>query len=357
MSRISEDERTAVLLTAVGGPNSLDEVGPFLLDVRGGRPTSDDLVNEFRERYRRIGGKSPLLDISRAQANALEDRLNGDDRATYRCYVGMRNWRPYIRDVISEVVADGVDRLVVLPLTPYYSCRSVGAYFAAADAALSTVAPRPDVAYVESWNTEPALIGMFAAKVREGLEFLAQRSFHDPIVVFTAHSLPKRLIDGGDPYERELSETMALVLRRLPPLRARMAWQSAGRTDEAWLGPPLEEVLEEIGKTGEKAVLVVPFGFVSDHLEILYDVDIEARAFASERGLQLERTDSPNTDPGFIDAMAAAVRSAGRPRGRVLANRQRRCFKARLHVAGSGGDGRTHPGRRRAGSRRIVSRP
>jgi len=316
MSRISEDERTAVLLTAVGGPNSLDEVGPFLLDVRGGRPTSDDLVNEFRERYRRIGGKSPLLDISRDQANALEDRLNGDDRATYRCYVGMRNWRPYIRDVISEVVGDGVDRLVVLPLTPYYSRRSVGAYFAAADAALSTVARRPDVAYVESWNTEPALIGMFAAKVRKGLELLAQRSFHDPIVVFTAHSLPKKLIDGGDPYERELSETMALVLRRLPPLRARMAWQSAGRTDEAWLGPPLEEVLEEIGKTGEKAVLVVPFGFVSDHLEILYDVDIEARALASERGLQLERTDSPNTDPGFIDAMAAAVRSAGRPSSR-----------------------------------------
>src|SRR2546428_3913359 len=115
MSRISEDERTAVLLTAVGGPNSLDEVGPFLLDVRGGRPTSDDLVNEFRERYRRIGGKSPLLDISRAQARALEDRLNAD-HGTYRCYVGMRNWGPYIRDVLSEVATDDFDRIVVLPL-------------------------------------------------------------------------------------------------------------------------------------------------------------------------------------------------------------------------------------------------
>jgi len=312
VSRISEDERTAVLLTAVGGPNSLDEVRPFLLDVRGGRPTSDGLVNEFRERYRRIGGKSPLLDISRAQARALEDRLNADG-GTYRCYVGMRNWRPYIRDVLSEVATDDFDRIVVLPLTPYYSRRSVGAYFAAVDAGLSTVARRPDVAYVESWNTEPALIGMFAAKVRKGLERLAERRFHDPVVVFTAHSLPKKLIDEGDPYERELSETMALVLRRRPPLRARMAWQSAGRTDEAWLGPSLEEVLAEIGRAGERAVLVVPFGFVSDHLEILYDVDIEARAFASERGLQLERTDSPNTDPGFIDAMAAAVRSASGP--------------------------------------------
>ncbi|HYR82252.1 MAG TPA: ferrochelatase [Thermoplasmata archaeon] len=312
MSRISEDERTAVLLTAVGGPNSLDEVGPFLLDVRGGRPTSDDLVNEFRERYRRIGGKSPLLDISRAQARALEDRLNAD-HGTYRCYVGMRNWGPYIRDVLSEVATDDFDRIVVLPLTPYNSRRSVGAYFAAVDAGLSTLTRRQNVAYVESWNTEPALIGMFAAKVRKGLERLAERRFHDPAVVFTAHSLPTKLIDEGDPYERELSETMALVLRRLPPLRARMAWQSAGRTEEAWLGPSLEEVLDEIGRAGEKALLVVPFGFVSDHLEILYDVDIEARAFASERGLQLERTDSPNTDPGFIDAMAAAVRSACRP--------------------------------------------
>src|SRR3989449_3295092 len=221
----------------------------------------------------------------------------------------MRNWRPYIRDVISEVVADGVDRLVVLPLTPYYSRRSVGAYFAAADAALSTVARLPDVAYVESGNTGLALIGMFAAKVREGLELLAQRSFHDPVVVFTAHSLPKKLIDGGDPYERELSETMSLVLQRLPPLRARMAWQSAGRTEEAWLGPPLEHDLAELGDAGEQSALVVPFGFVSDHLEILYDIDIEARAFAAERGIRLERTDSPNTDAEFVDAMAAAVRA------------------------------------------------
>src|SRR2546428_11376035 len=129
MSRISEDERTAVLLTAVGGPNSLDGVGPFLLDVRGGRPTSDDLVNEFRERYRRIGGKSPLLGILRAQANALEGRPNGDDRATYRCYVGMRKRRPYIPDVISEGVADGVDRLVVLPPAPSYSPRGGGGHF------------------------------------------------------------------------------------------------------------------------------------------------------------------------------------------------------------------------------------
>src|SRR3989441_1603474 len=300
---------TAVLLTAVGGPNSLDEVGPFLLDVRGGRPTSDALVNEFRERYRRIGGRSPLLDVSRAQAKALEDRLNRDGDA-YRCYVGMRNWPPYIGQVLPEVVRDGVERLVVLPLTPYNSRRSVGAYFSAVKDVLRTLDPVPEVADIESWNTEPPPIQMFAAKVHAGLERLEERGFLDPVVVFTAHSLPKQLIDAGDPYERELSETMSLVLQRLPPLRTRMAWQSAGRTEEEWLGPPLGEVLAELGDAGEKAVLVAPFGFVSDHLEILYDVDIEAKELAAKQGVHLWRTDSPNTDPRFIDAMAAAVRSA-----------------------------------------------
>jgi len=316
MVEITTNRRpTGVLLTAVGGPNSLDEVAPFLLDIRGGRPTPPELVDEFRERYRRIGGRSPLLDISRAQARALEDRLIGDG-GTYRCYVGMRNWKPYIREVLPAVVGDDVERLIVLPLTPYYSRRSVGAYFAAVRGALPTLGRPLDVAYVESWNTEPALVQMFVAKIRVGLERFARKGFHDPVVVFTAHSLPKKLMDEGDPYERELSETMALILDRLPPLRARMAWQSAGRTEEAWLGPPLEEVLGEIGDAGEKAVLVVPFGFVSDHLEILYDVDIEARAFAAERGVHLERTDSPNTDPGFIDAMAAAMRSGVRSTSR-----------------------------------------
>ncbi len=313
MVPITTNRRPAgVLLTAVGGPNSLDEVAPFLLDIRGGRPTPPELVDEFRERYRRIGGRSPLLDISRAQAKALEDRLNVDG-GTYRCYVGMRNWRPYIREVLPTVVGDDVERLIVLPLTPYYSRRSVGAYFAAVRSALPTLGRPLDVAYVERWNTEPALVQMFVAKIRIGLERFARKGFHDPVIVFTAHSLPKKPMDKGDSYERELSETMTLILERLPPLRARMAWQSAGRTEEAWLGPPLEEILEEIGDAGEKFVLVVPFGFVSDHLEILYDVDIEARAFAAERGVHLERTESPNTDPGFVDAMAAAVRSVAGP--------------------------------------------
>lgn len=300
---------TGVLLTAVGGPASLDEVGPFLLDLRGGRPTPPSLVDEFRERYRRIGGKSPLLGISRAQASALEDRLKTAG-GRYRCYVGMRNWHPYIRETIREMSRDDLGRIVVLPLTPYYSRRSVGAYLQAVKDGLSGFGRPVDVAYIDSWNTEPALVDAIAAKVETGLEHLAAQGFHDPVVLFTAHSLPKKLMEEGDPYEKELQATMALVLARLRPVRARMGWQSAGRTGEPWLGPPVEEVLGELEKAGERSVLVVPYGFVSDHLEILYDVDIEAREQAAGLGMHLERTESLNLDPRFIDAMAAAVRSA-----------------------------------------------
>ncbi len=300
---------TGVLLTAVGGPGSLDEVGPFLLDMRGGRPTPQSLVDEFRERYRRIGGKSPLLEISRAQAGALEERLTAIG-GSYRCYVGMRNWHPYIRETIRDMAREDLDRIVVLPLTPYYSRRSVGTYFQAAKDGLAGFGRPIDVAYIESWNTEPALLDALAAKAKDGLMRLQARGFRDPVVLFTAHSLPKKLMEEGDPYERQLQETMALVLTRLRPIRARMAWQSAGRTDEPWLGPPIEEVLEDLGKVGERSVLILPFGFVSDHLEILYDVDLEAKEQAATFGMHLERTESLNTDPRFIDAMASAVQSA-----------------------------------------------
>ncbi len=298
-----------VLLTAVGGPDSLDDVEPFLVDIRGGRPATPELVSEFRERYAKIGGRSPLLEISNDQASDLERRLNETGDA-YRCYVGMRNWTPRIRDVYAKMIADGLGRIVVLPLTPYHSRRSVGAYFRAVQEAETKIAAPVDLTYVDSWNTEPALVDAFAAKMADGLARLAARGHRDPAVVFTAHSLPKKLMEEGDDYERELQETMRLILRRAPPVRARMAYQSAGRTDEPWLGPSLDETLDALAKEGEKAVFVVPFGFISDHLELLYDLDIEAKETAEGLGMAFDRAESLNTDPRFIDAMAAAVRSA-----------------------------------------------
>ncbi len=309
MASTKPEKAIGVLLTAVGGPDSLEDVGPFLVDIRGGRPASPELVAEFRERYAKIGGRSPLLEISTDQANALEARLNrfGD---AFRCFVGMRNWTPRIRDVYARMISQGLDRIIVLPLTPYHSRRSVGAYVRAVQEAEQKVGTQAKITYVESWNTEPALADAFAGKTKEALARLAAKGFRDPAVVFTAHSLPRKLMEEGDDYERELRETMGLILQRTPPLRSRMAYQSAGRTDEPWLGPALEDTLQALAKEGETSVLVVPFGFISDHLELLYDLDIEAKETAERRGMAFDRAASLNTDPKFIDAMASAVLAA-----------------------------------------------
>ncbi len=298
-----------VLLMALGGPTSLDDVKPFLQNIRHGRPTPDALVQEFRERYRQIGGKSPLLEISTAQARALEVRLN-DGAAPFRTYVGMRHWSPYIRETVARMRDDGVRRVVALCLTPYNSRMSVGAYLSDLDRAIAETGARFEVTRVESWNDAPQLIDAYANKVRDGLARLANAGYRNPSVLFTAHSLPERIMHDGDPYERELRESMAAILKQLPPIRARLCYQSAGRTEDPWLGPPLERVLDELGRAGETAVLVAPFGFVSDHLEILYDVDIEARERGRKLGIRLDRTESLNVDPTFIEALAGAVRAA-----------------------------------------------
>ena len=278
----------AILAMALGGPTSLDDVGPYLADIRRGRPTPPAMVEEFRERYRRIGGGSPLLEISTAQAKGLEAALVSEGLPV-RAYVGMRHWHPFIAEALAHITADGIRKAVALCLTPYYSRLSVGGYLDAARQAIKDQGLDLELAAVESWNDAPGLAEAFAEKVAAGRAALEREGFRDPYVLFTAHSLPRTVIEAGDPYERELRETMEAIKALLPPIRSSMAYQSAGRTADPWLGPPLEQVIEDIRREGEKAVLVVPFGFVSDHLEILYDVDIEAKEKAEKAGVRLER--------------------------------------------------------------------
>ncbi len=300
-------ETTAILTMALGGPNSLDDVGPYLADIRRGRPTPPALVEEFRERYRRIGGRSPLPDISTAQARGLEAALTSQGFPV-RAYVGMRHWHPYIAEAVAQIAADGIRKAVAFCLTPYYSRMSVGAYLDAARQAIKEQDLALELAAIDSWDDAPGLADAFAAKVAAGIAAFARQGFPNPYVLFTAHSLPRTIIEAGDPYERELRETMEAIRARLPPIRSSMAYQSAGRTADPWLGPPFESVIQELGQEGEKAILVVPFGFISDHLEILFDVDIEAKELAEKVGVRLERTQSLNADPTFVAAMAAAVR-------------------------------------------------
>jgi ferrochelatase len=286
----------AVLLLAHGTPDSLDQLPEYLTRVRGGRPPSPELVLEMRRNYAAIGGRSPLTDITRAQAEALRAELGG----SVPVYFGMRNWSPFIADALAEAARQGVRELVALPLAPQYSSLSVGKY---RDAVEKGTPLGVTIRFVDAWHTQPGLLDAFAEKVRKALETMSPDA-----VVFTAHSLPERVIREGDPYAAHVEATARGIAERVPLSHYRQAYQSAGRTPEAWLGPSLEECLGELKGEGARAVLVVPAGFVCDHTEILYDIDIQAASFARDRGLRLVRTESLNTTPSFIRALAQIVR-------------------------------------------------
>jgi protoporphyrin/coproporphyrin ferrochelatase len=284
-----------VLLAAHGTPDSLDEMPEYLRLVRGGRVPSAELVAEMRHNYASIGGRSPLTDITNAQAAALRAVL-GD----VPVYVGMRNWRPFIADALEEARRAGVDEIAIVPMAPQYSSLSVAKYRQAVEAGLPE---GMGLRFVESWHADPALLDAFAERVREALA-------QGPVdaVVFTAHSLPRSAIDNGDPYAEQVKQTAAGVAARAGLDAHELAWQSAGRTPEPWLGPSLDEQVAALAQAGRARVLVAPIGFVCDHTEILFDVDVQAQGVARTHGIALRRTESLNTSPAFIRALAGVVR-------------------------------------------------
>ena len=275
---------------AYGSPATADDIRPYFEDIRGGRPVSDEAVAGLTERYRRIGGRSPLDDVTEAQRAALERELG------IPVFVGMKHWRPRIAEAVERAVGGGATRIVGVVLAPHYSRMSVGEYRERLEAALE--GRDAELVLVESWHDDPAFVDVVADRVRGT----------DAWVVFTAHSLPERILAGGDPYRDQLLETSRLVAERAGlGTRWSFAFQSASPTGEPWLGPDILEELERLAGQGERKVLVAPVGFVSDHLEILWDLDIEARDKAEELGLELERTDSLNDDPAFIRALGGLV--------------------------------------------------
>jgi ferrochelatase len=295
----------AVLLMAYGSPENLDELEPYLLDIRGGRPTTPALVVEMRQRYQQIGGRSPLLEITRTQAAALQaawEIRHGKNGLRFKTYVGMRHWQPRIADAVSQISADGITSIIGFVMAPHQSRLSTGAYFSKLDEACANLSPAPEIIRIESWHDHPAFIAALAEKAHSALlKFEAQ-----PFVLFSAHSLPARLLQEGDPYQPQLLETAALLAQRLslPSERWSFCFQSAGRSLEPWMGPSIEDALVELAKKGEKDVLVIPVGFVCDHVEVLYDLDIAARRLAVEKGIHLERSESLNASPAFISALA-----------------------------------------------------
>jgi ferrochelatase len=294
----------AVVLMAYGSPSSPDDVRPYLEDVRGGRPVSDEAVAELAGRYRRIGGRSPLDEVTEAQRAALERELG------MPVFVGMKHWRPRIAEAVDAALAGGASRVIGVVLAPHYSRMSVGEYRERLEAALDE---RAKLLLVESWHDEPAFVDVVADRLQGT----------DAWVVFTAHSLPERILADGDPYRDQLLETSQLVAERAGLEQWSFAFQSASATGEPWLGPDVLEELERLSGEGVPKVLVAPVGFVSDHLEILWDLDVEAREKADELGLELARMQSLNDDPEFIRALAGVVRGVREQERAAVSGRSR----------------------------------
>ena len=296
-----------VLVMAYGGPNELAEVEPYLLDVRGFRPTAAHIIEEVRERYRAIGGRSPILERTREQAAALDAALNaesgGPDSAPFAAFVGMRHWRPYIREALAEMGKAGITRAVGLVMAPHYSRMSVGAYFEKVAEAGSPI----QIARVERWHLLPGYIDAVARRVGEALaRFLPERRA-GVTVLFTAHSLPERILAWDDPYPRELRESVEAVRRRLGEQPCELAYQSAAMTPEPWLGPDAGEVIARLAAEDRRDVIIAPIGFTTEHVEILYDIDIELQRRARALGVQLERIEMVNDDREMIQDLAGLI--------------------------------------------------
>ncbi|MCX7623654.1 MAG: ferrochelatase [Thermomicrobium sp.] len=306
-----EPERVAVLLMAYGGPNGLEDLPAYLHDVRHGRPYPPELLADLTERYRAIGGRSPILERTHAEARGVEAFLRAsepEDGVRYRVYVGMRHWHPYIREVVPEILRDGADRIVAVVMAPHYSRMSVGAYLARLEEALREHGATLPVHAVESWKDEPDFVAAWVDRIEEALERVPTQERDDVVLLFTAHSLPTRILEWNDPYEREILTSVRLVAARFPQLRWRFAFQSQGASEEPWLGPTVEETLDALAEEGVRRVLLVPIGFVCDHVEVLYDVDIAHKEYAASRGIVLERPAMLNDHPLLCRALATAVR-------------------------------------------------
>ncbi len=292
---------------AYGTPAGPEELEAYYTHIRRGRPPTSELLAELRGRYEAIGGHSPLLELTRAQMAGLECALAEAGHPDIRVALGMKHAPPFIEDTVAELAAAGTSQIVGLVLAPHYSHLSVGEYTERARAAAAAAAGQPTVSVVPSWHLAPGYLDFLSAALEGALQGLPAEAGAGAHVLFTAHSLPARILDSDDPYPAQLRETAAAVAARTGLERWSVAWQSAGRTPEPWLGPDVLESLGELAADGAGAVVVCPAGFVADHLEVLYDLDIEASSRARELGIGFARTASPNADPRLLGALARVV--------------------------------------------------
>jgi ferrochelatase len=297
-----------VLVMAYGGPNNLAEVEPYLLDVRGYRPTAPEIIHEVRERYKLIGGRSPILEQTQAQADALQTALEG---SPFKTFVGMRHWHPYIKETLAQMQAQGIKRAIGLAMAPHYSRMSIGAYYQKIEEAQSPI----EVARIERWHLLPGYLAALTDRVREALQKFPAAVRATVPIIFSAHSLPERILSWQDPYPDELHATVEAIMQRLGEHPHEFAFQSAAISNEPWLGPEVGAALDRLAAEGQQHVLIAPIGFVVEHVEILYDIDVVYQQQAQKLGLHLERIEMLGCAPAMLHGLAELVRATAREAG------------------------------------------
>jgi protoporphyrin/coproporphyrin ferrochelatase len=297
---------TAVLLMAYGSPRTPAEVEPYFTDIRGGRPPSSQALEELRGRYARIGGTSPLNEITAEQAEKLGALLEERAPGRFRVFTGMKHWHPFVTEAVGKISEAGIGKVVGLVLAPHFSRKSVGEYEARIIKARDAAGATFELEMMKSWYDEAAFVNLVAANLRESLEGWDAA---DPgtCVFFTAHSIPARIVAEGDPYADQLSDSAKVFAEAAEISNYSSAWQSESTTGEPWLGPDILVRLRTFAEEGGRRALIAPVGFVADHLEVLFDVDVECVERARELGIELRRIPSPNADPKFIEALANIV--------------------------------------------------
>jgi len=295
----------ALLLLAFGGPRSLDEVEPFLSRLFRGRKPSAEQLERVKERYRLIGGRSPLPEITLKQAKALEESLNSKGYG-FTSYVGMRYGHPLIEETLKEILRDGIRQVIALPMAPFRSSASTGAYIEEVGRIRKDIEESTEISFVVGWHLHPLFLEAIREKIEEGLTQFTPEERKRVHLIFSAHSLPKSLVEN-EPYVKDMEESVREVVKKLGPLSWHIAFQSRGMGPEEWLGPDVESVLTELSQKKVREVLIVPIGFVADHVEVLYDIDVLYRRKAESLGVVLKRTNSLNFSEKFVEALSKIV--------------------------------------------------
>ncbi|WP_404431945.1 ferrochelatase [Sutcliffiella horikoshii] len=297
-----------LLVMAYGTPYKEEDLERYYTHIRRGRKPSDEMLQDLRDRYDAIGGISPLARITEQQANALGDHLNNiQDDIEFKVYLGLKHIEPFVEDAVQQMKADGIKEAVSIVLAPHFSTFSVKSYNGRAQEEAEKIGG-PSIVSVESWYDEPKFIQYWVDRVKETFGSMDESERENAVLIVSAHSLPEKIIQMGDPYPNQLQETADLIAKGAGINNYEIAWQSEGNTPDPWLGPDVQDITRDLHKDkGYTSFVYTPVGFVSDHLEVLYDNDYECKIVTDEIGAKYYRPEMPNTQPEFIDAMATVV--------------------------------------------------